>query len=170
MSSMMASLVTPGLPWCFALQVSIQDLTGRISTWSRAGLTVRVLRGRKMPTYQGLFDEFAAALQFPWYFGENGNAFDDCITDLSWLPPGKGYVLAITDGASVLKDTEDSGLSWLISSLDRAALVWSEPCAEVQPWDRPATPFHVVLHDEDRPRESPIRMWRENGAEVALLE
>lgn len=170
MSIMMASLATPGVPWCFALRASIQDFTGQLYAWSRAGLTVRVLRGRKMPTYDGLFDEFAAALQFPWYFGENGNAFDECITDLSWLPPGKGYVLAITDGSSVLKDTPDSGLSWLIGSLDRAAHGWSEPCEEGQPWDRPAIPFHVVLLDQTGSPESPISLWQENGAEVMLLE
>jgi hypothetical protein len=55
--------------------------------WIESGLTVRIVRGRKMRGYQGLFDEFSAALQFPWYFGENGNAFDECLADLSWLPP-----------------------------------------------------------------------------------
>jgi len=47
-------------------------------------ITVR-LRGSKMKDYQGLYNEFGAALQFPYYFGENWNAFDECIKDLSWL-------------------------------------------------------------------------------------
>jgi hypothetical protein len=58
--------------------------------WSETRLVVRTLRGVKMQTVQQLFDEFAAALQFPWYFGENWAAFDECLTDLAWLPPEAG--------------------------------------------------------------------------------
>jgi hypothetical protein len=42
-----------------------------------AGLTVRMTRGRKMRTVDGLFDEMAAALQFPCYFGANWDAFSE---------------------------------------------------------------------------------------------
>jgi hypothetical protein len=53
-----------GSPWCLALKGSAQEATGRAYAWAGAGLTVRFLRGRKMLTYEGLFDEFSAALQF----------------------------------------------------------------------------------------------------------
>ena len=33
-----------------------------------------------------LLARFAAALQFPDWFGHNWDALADCITDLSWLP------------------------------------------------------------------------------------
>jgi Barstar (barnase inhibitor) len=36
-------------------------------------------------TKQDLFDFFKGALQFPDYFGNNWDAFDECISDLSWL-------------------------------------------------------------------------------------
>lgn len=35
-----------------------------------------------------LLDALSAALRFPDYFGRNWNALDECICDLSWLPPG----------------------------------------------------------------------------------
>jgi hypothetical protein len=34
--------------------------------------------------------EFAASFQFPYYFGENWPAFDECINDLSWLHHAAG--------------------------------------------------------------------------------
>jgi RNAse (barnase) inhibitor barstar len=71
------------------------------------GAAVRVLRGRKMDTTQGFYDEIAAALQFPYYFGENLNALDECLRDLEWLPADR-YVLVVRDAAHVLS-AEDAG-------------------------------------------------------------
>lgn len=164
------ALGQPGPPWCLAIGGSAQEVTGRGYAWARAGFTMRFLRGRKMLTYQGLFDECSAALQFPWYFGENGNAFDECITDLSWLPVGVGYVLVITDPADVLSNTEDDGLSWLIRSFDRACTEWSRLVNEGQPWDREPVPFHVVLNVTNGSNGGVVAMWEEHGATVVRVE
>jgi hypothetical protein len=64
---------------------------------------VRMVRGKKMTSPAALFDEFAAALQFPCYFGNNWNAFDECIADLDWLP-GDAYIITIVDARQVLRD------------------------------------------------------------------
>lgn len=45
--------------------------------WAEAGLTVRRVRGKKAHL-SGIVREFGAALQFPYYFGENSGAFDEC--------------------------------------------------------------------------------------------
>jgi len=37
----------------------------------------------------------ALALHFPAYFGQNWDAFEDCLTDLDWLT-GRGHVLVYT--------------------------------------------------------------------------
>src|SRR5437764_1364598 len=47
---------------------------------------VRKIRGNKCKTLDDLFNEVGAALQFPWYFGENWPAFSECMSDLDWLP------------------------------------------------------------------------------------
>jgi hypothetical protein len=39
-------------------------------------------------TKQELFTTLATQLSFPDYFGENWDAFHECVRDLSWLPAG----------------------------------------------------------------------------------
>lgn len=137
-----------------------------VLAWSESGLVVRVVRGRKMRTLQGLFDEFAAALQFPWYFGENADAFDECIADLDWLPPHEGYVIVIKDPGQVLADEGTSVLSWLVGSLSRASEEFARPVELGESWDRPAVPFHVVLQSAIAGVATITPRWAEGGALV----
>jgi RNAse (barnase) inhibitor barstar len=64
---------------------------------------------------EALLDALSVALRFPDYFGRNWDALDECICDLSWLPPGdvvlvhKDLPLADNRGSlsiylSILKD------------------------------------------------------------------
>jgi hypothetical protein len=136
------------------------------SGWSESGLVVRVVRGRKMRTLQGLFDEFAAALQFPWYFGENADAFDECLADLGWLSPQEGYVIVINDPGEVLADAGPDALSWLVDSLTRAHQEWAHPVELGEWWDRPAVPFHVVLQLAVGDAATVTQRWAGAGALV----
>jgi hypothetical protein len=136
--------------------------TGPASTvadwgWTIAGgrpaFVVRFLRGRKMRTEQQLFDELAAALQFPYYFGENWDALNECVADLSWLP-AEGYLLVITDGAQILADSSETEWEIFVRQMNDAGHEWSEPSGEGEGWARPATPFHVVLQADGGDFES----------------
>lgn len=131
----------------------------QIASWVQSGLTVRVVRGRKMRTLATLFDEFAAALQFPLYFGENRDAFDECIANLEDMPPGKGYVVAVTDPERVLADEAPEALTWLVASLTGATEAYGQPIDRGEWWDRPAVPFHVVLAGADEAIPSTVRRW-----------
>jgi hypothetical protein len=117
--------------------------------WKRAeeGFVARVLRGQKMTTLKELFDELGAALQFPRYFGENWNAAEECLKDLSWLPFGKGYVFIIVDPDFVLKGYEEE-FDVFIRVLTRVAASWSTAVSDGECWDRPPVPFHIVLQIE----------------------
>ncbi len=102
---------------------------------------VVALRGWKMKGRQGLFDEFAAALQFPYYFGENWNAFIDCIGDLGWMR-SEAFVLVVerASDALVVADSDEFVL-WLRRLQDAAADLSRATSLQS------ARPFHVILHE-----------------------
>jgi Barstar (barnase inhibitor) len=142
-----------------------QAISSAVLDWLESGLTARVVRGRKMRTLSGFFDECAAALQFPLYFGENTDAFNECIAELEGLPAEKGFVIAITEPDEVLVDAGQEALSWLLGSLESGTTVWSQPVELGEWWDRPAVPFHVVLAGERDAVELAAHRWSAAGAE-----
>jgi hypothetical protein len=164
MKSVPPTLLKVSADWAlWVLTVAPQAGENAVSAWAAAGLAVRVARGRKMRSCDRLFDEFAAALQFPWYFGENWDAFDECLTDLSWLAPGAGYVLVITDPAEVLASS-DEDLTILVRLFTAAHSQWATPIATGEAWDRPAVPFHVVLQTLSLEEPRVIERWERAGA------
>ena len=137
--------------------------------WSEDGLTVRVVRGSKMRTVSGLFDEFAAALQFPYYFGENWAAFDECLSDMDWLPMGAGLVVVVFDPGEVLADAPKGELPVLVRRIAYAGETYSNPIDLGEWWDRPAVPFHVVLCAASEDVAAVRARWRAAGANVPDL-
>ncbi len=82
---------------------------------------VRELRGAKMHTTAGVFDEFAAAFQFPYYFGENKDAFDECLRDLpDFVGDAPGYVAVIRDADELLAD-QPGQRQWFTEAMRDAA-------------------------------------------------
>lgn len=64
---------------------------------------LRAVRGQRCPTKMELLDHWAAALQFPDYFGRNWDAFDDMLGDLGWMPAA-GYAIFVTSAHRLLED------------------------------------------------------------------
>lgn len=139
------------------LDVDTGTLANDALQWQEAGLTVRAVRGAKMRTLPALFDEFSAALQFPYYFGKNWAAFEDCISDLDWLPRESGIVVVVYDGDQVLTDADSHELPTLVRALDSARNEFAAPVRDGEWWDRGPIPFHVVLQGGDLSR------WRRAG-------
>lgn len=139
-----------------------------VSGWSEARLTARIVRGSKMRTPRGLFDEVAAALQFPHYFGENWDAFNECIADWDMLPAGEGYVIVITEPDQVLAET-GKDLAWFAASLTSASKTWGQPIELGEWWDRPAVPFHVVLAGSSKELALAAKRWSAAGAKPIFL-
>ncbi|MEV0293381.1 barstar family protein [Nocardia sp. NPDC050710] len=105
------------------------------------GYQVRELRGAKMRDTAGVFDEFAAAFQFPYYFGENKDAFDECLRDLDdFIGDAPGYVVVVRDSADLL-DEEPVERDWFTEAM--------RDCADY--WIRRDVVFRVVLQGEPVP-------------------
>lgn len=119
-------------------------VAGRVHVLRGLGPFVAIVQGRRMRTLDRTNQEFAAALQFPSYYGENWNAFFDCIQDLSWLGDN-GLILLVTDAAQVLRD-EPGGPELLWECLVDAREAWRHPVEEHFLRTDPA-PYTVVLQD-----------------------
>lgn len=138
------------------------------SGWAEGGIAVRTLRGSRMRAVAGLFDEVAAAMEFPAYFGRNWAAFDECLADMEWLLPATGIAIVVHDAAQVLLD-EPEELAVLVRVLRAASDEYGAPVALGEWWDRPAVPFHVILHDVGRAADEAAARWSAAGARLERL-
>lgn len=57
------------------------------------GWRVYRLDGRAIGSKADLFNQAAAELHFPSYFGYNWDAFEECLNDLAWEPAGPALLL-----------------------------------------------------------------------------
>jgi Barstar (barnase inhibitor) len=112
--------------------------------------TTRFIRGSRCKTYAHLLQEFAAALQFPYYFGENWAAFDECVNDLSWLP-AKKYVIVITNTNLVLSQEGGKAFNLLEQTLRDTAKRWisGENSLPVRGDGKEPADFSVIFHVEE---------------------
>ena len=106
----------------------------------------KMIRGKKCNTKEKLFDEFAAAFQFPDYFGENWDAFNECINDLDWIS-AKGYFIFISCFDLFLKSYEQD-LKIFVEVMEAAGKSWTNAENENANWEKLSTPFHIILHAE----------------------
>ncbi|GGK56662.1 barstar family protein [Nocardia camponoti] len=117
-----------------ALDVDASEFSG-VRYDAPADYQVRELRGNKMRTVASLYDEFAAAFQFPYYFGANKDAFDECLRDLDdFIGRAPGYVIAIRDARELLSE-QPVERDWFASAMSDAAAYWG----------RREVAFHVVI-------------------------
>lgn len=71
-----------------------------------------------------LLARFAAALQFPDWFGHNWDALSDCLTDLSWLP-ARHYRVELAQ-PQALRTTAPETLDTVLEILGEAAEFWAD--------------------------------------------
>jgi Barstar (barnase inhibitor) len=156
-----------GKPCFYTMKVSdshFDDLRYQIAR-VRPELDVRVIRGSKCRTIQGMFDETSAALQFPYYFGENWAAFDECMVDLGWLG-GTGHIILIRDARLLLADEFGGQRQTLVRILAQANLEWASLDAQAQ-YGRPPAPFHVIM--QCRQEDSDTCLGEISPADVGVV-
>jgi RNAse (barnase) inhibitor barstar len=132
-------------PWTSLLIVTAEQRAESL-VHPPPGLALKVIKGRHCKTPATLFAEFARALAFPDYFGHNWDALEECLADLEWLP-AKGYILLITDAASVLS-SDDTEYETLLEILHDAGEAWGSGQAGMGA--RGAIPFHVLFAVSER--------------------
>ena len=110
------AFLVPKPPWYHL----VTDSPARITDVCQKKLKYccRIVRGKKMNSKELLLQEFGAALQFPYYFGENWDGFNECLADLSWLDPS--VVILCTDAEQILPGA-DPEFGTFLKMLDAAA-------------------------------------------------
>lgn len=93
------------------------------------------LRGTRCKTEKDFFYEVSASFQFPWYFGENWAAFDECICDLEWLQFDS--IVLVIDDFSAIFDGSHHLQSLLIKYLT----------VMIQYWENENIPICVYLNN-----------------------
>jgi hypothetical protein len=101
------------------------------------------VRGEKATDDARFFDELAAALQFPYYFGENWDAANECVSEPLWLK-GSSF-LFIFDSAQHLLSESDRGFRILLEVLADAHDRWHRETADFGPRGRQPIAFQSIL-------------------------
>lgn len=114
-----------------------QDIIDRIPT----GYLPVLIDGKRCQTKADLFSTFTEALAFPSYFGENWDAFEECINDMEWMP-ARGYVIVILEAEYLLIDNQ-ADYDIFVDIMQEAGRRWASP--QSGEWARPAIPFHMIL-------------------------
>lgn len=146
-------ILAPYSPWlnlvvCEENRVDRVGYTVNTDEYKRAQVICRFIRGKNCTDKPRMLQEWSAALQFPWYFGCNWDAFEECINDLEWLP-GNAYVFFISQLDRVVPD-DDASFRTLLSILRGAAREWATPASRPAgpKLARPPIPFRVVFQSE----------------------
>ena len=162
----LAHLTRPAPPWLHLGVATPADACDAVWGLERSAplrLVARVVRGRKATTAAAFFDEVSAALQFPYYFGENWDAFNDCLTDLSWLR-ADAVVLFLADAVRLL-DKATAG------EAQRFVTVIKDTVRERNRPDPPAAarPFHVLFHAVSEDEAALQKRWQALGLSLHRL-
>lgn len=133
-------LLGSGSPWAVMLRSGATGLwLLRYTAEHVDGLEARIVDASRCATSGELFDEWAAALDFPDSFGRDWAAFHECVADLAWLPGSARGVLVMH--ADSLLERDAGRLPTLLDALRSAALEGERTLRVV---------FQAAAADDDR--------------------
>lgn len=136
------SLKTPYIITC---DLSISDFDDYINNYRKNDNGfVAILRGKRMQSFNDLFNEIAAVFQFPWYFGMNWNALNECIKDLSWLNKSY-YLIGIDESSKILVEEQEDDKEAFMNLLNETCKWFSKEFDIDKKWGRLEKPFHFVI-------------------------
>lgn len=86
------------------------------------------LEGQKIEKKEQFLNHAAMAMHFPEHFGNNWDALEDCLTDLSWIEEEKevnGYVI-LFDHFDPFSDHHESQLETVVEIFQSASEYWHD--------------------------------------------
>jgi RNAse (barnase) inhibitor barstar len=88
----------------------------------KTGLALFVIEGREIRDKDLFLKQTAAALNFPEYFGNNWDAFADCLTDMSWHE-ATGFVI-LYDGFDALAEHSPTDFDTALDIFKESSEFW----------------------------------------------
>lgn len=152
--------LTLGQPHFYIQQGDLSEFTNLLWDLKRVnekGIS-RLVRGTKCSTTEKLFNEFSAVFQFPWYFGENWDAFEECINDLGWLNT-EVYVLFISNSEALLELNMESLVTFL-NIIKSTILEW-EQGRDLGAMKTSPTPFKIIFHTTEGNEQRVMNKFQE---------
>ncbi|MBW8487041.1 barstar family protein [Actinomadura parmotrematis] len=113
------------------------DTTAALSRAAGEGVRAFHLDGARIAGKDGLLRACADAFDLPEWFGANWDALEDSLTDLSWAPSRRGY-LVVYDGWERLADADEGSFRTVLDVFAEAVASWRDT----------ATPMSVLLPAE----------------------
>lgn len=107
------------------------------------------IEGTNCANKKQLFNEFAKQFQFPSYFGQNWDAFNDCMTDLNWLEGVNGYHLFIHHFDELLTDLA-ADFRLFIEILEEMIIEWRK--GSNYGIEKLPQRFEVTIHGDEATR------------------
>jgi RNAse (barnase) inhibitor barstar len=80
------------------------------------------IEGQKLTKKEQFLNHAALAMHFPEYFGDNWDAFEDCLMDLSWIE-ADGFVI-VYDHVDVFAEHQPQHFDTLLEILREATEYW----------------------------------------------
>ena len=138
----LANLSLAKAPYQHLMNAPVDEATDTIRALQKKGVAVHVVRGGKSGKVADLFCELSAALQFPHYFGENWDAFADCLQDLAWIEQGS-VVIVFTDADKLLKSAKAAEVETFKNVIADATAYWNESKK------KSGKTLHVIFQSQD---------------------
>lgn len=175
-----SDMLRPISPWAHVVLGSEPEMDNQVFALQTSSeehdTVVRIIRCSRCSTMAENYTYWAAALQFPWYFGYGGAAFEDCMHDLSWLK-AKRYVIIMTNFDDLLSgelEAEET-LIWFVEVLARASAYWKTPVHypgtkdDLRLYEHDETPFHVIFHSLTETGEKAMRILSKATSEFDIF-
>lgn len=130
------------------------DAVGEVTVaLEKAGFAVCPVPGAHMAAVHGVFEEIAAALEFPEDFGGDKDAFDACMRELDeTVGDTHGYALVVRDAEGLLAEEPDE-LEWFADAMEACAEHYGDADRE----------FRVLLVVEPGRIDEEIERWEDSG-------